>query len=133
MQVRSTSCWELTFLRRNLSTQWESSSHVRHMLACHLILRSRSLICLWNTMVLAYTLKIKNKKGKIIFSSLYFHAIFTLVPIFYFHCFYILFRKTSSILVLFVNALTTKFYVTDKTIKIIINIYFGIKKCHVSI
>ena len=58
--------------------------------------------------------------AKTTFSSLHFHAIHTLVHIFYFHCFYSLFRKTPSILVISVNALTVKSYVVDRTIKIII-------------
>ena len=59
-------------------------------------------------------------KAKIIFLSLHFHEIPTLVLIFYFHYFYSLFRKTPSILVLSNNALTAKSYVADGTIKIII-------------
>ena len=84
-------------------------------------------------MVHAYTLKIKNKKGETIFSFLYFYVILSLILIFYFYYFYTLFRKTSFILVISVNTLTAKSYVADGTIKIIINIYFGIKKCHVNI
>ena len=84
-------------------------------------------------MVHAYTLNIKNKKGETIFSFLYFYVILSLILIFYFYYFYTLFRKTYFILVISVNALTAKSYVADGTIKIIINIYFGIKKCHVNI
>ena len=57
-------------------------------------------------------------KAKTTFSSLHFHAILTLIPIFYFYRFYSLFRKMPSILVLCVSALTTKSYVADGTIKI---------------
>ena len=62
-------------------------------------------------------------KAKITFLSLYFHAILTLIPIFYFHRFYSLLRKMPSILVIFVSALTAKSYVADGTFKIIIIIF----------
>ena len=52
---------------------------------------------------------------KTTFSFLHFHSIPTLVPIFYFHRFYSLFRKTPSILVIFISVLT-KFYVVNITI-----------------
>ena len=58
--------------------------------------------------------------AKTTLSSLHFHVTLTLVPIFYFHRFYSLFRKTPSILVLAINALTAKSYMADETIKIII-------------
>ena len=59
---------------------------------------------------------------------LHFQVISILVLIFYFHCFYSLFRKTPSILVIFVSALMANFYMANRTIKIIKKIYFGIKK-----
>ena len=59
-------------------------------------------------------------KTKTTFWSLYFQAIPILILIFYFHHFYSLFRKTPSILVLSVSALTAKSYVANGTIKIII-------------
>ena len=48
--------------------------------------------------------KTYKKQAKSTFSSLHFHTIPTLVPIFYFYCFQSLFRKTSSVLVLSVSA-----------------------------
>ena len=64
--------------------------------------------------------KTYKKQAKSTFSSLHFHMIPTLVPIFYFHRFQSLFRKTSSILVLSVSAVRALTYVANGIIKIII-------------
>jgi len=61
---------------------------------------------------------------KISFSSLYFHAILTLVPIFFSTTFTPYLEKTRLILVL---SLTAKFYVTNGTIKIIIKFFLTLK------
>ena len=51
--------------------------------------------------------------AKITFSSLYFLAIPTLVPIFYFQCFQSLFRKTRYVLIPTVISLTENIYMAD--------------------
>ena len=61
--------------------------------------------------------------AKTTFPSLHFHVILILVPIFYFHRFWSLFKKMSFLLVLFVSALMTKSNMADRTIKIIIIIF----------